>query len=343
MMPLDSLCLRYSENEFLILDQTQLPHQEVWVPIQKVSDMIHAIKTLQVRGAPLIGVAAALALAQSARQGTDRKTLLTQAKALYEARPTAVNLMNCIARMKKVIESTQDKNLIEKTALDLFNEDVLLADRMAQNGVHLIQDGDNILTHCNTGGLATVGIGTALGVIIRAHQNGKKIHVFVDETRPLLQGGRLTTWELRKHQIPHTLITDNMAGHLMSLGKIHKVFLGSDRIATNGDFANKIGTYSVAVLAHFHKVPFYVVAPYTTVDPFCSRGEDIPIEQRDFDEVRGAKGSFGNVSWAPAGTHVYNPSFDVTPFHLVSGWVLDQKFYTPEDIQCGELKKIKVE
>ena len=200
-----------------------------------------------------------------------------------------------------------------------FDEDVALSDAMSERGAALIQDGDSILTHCNTGGLATVGIGTALGAIRRAHEQGKKIHVYVDETRPLLQGARLTTWELARLKIPHTLICDNMAGFLMSQGKVQKVFVGADRIAANGDFANKIGTYGLAVLAHHHRIPFYVVAPETTFDSSCKSGSEIPIEQRRPDEVRAGK--------SPASCEVWNPAFDVTPRTLVTGIVLNNRMF----------------
>ncbi len=338
---LDSMGLRFQASadlkncQFSLLDQTLLPHQEKWLSIESTEQLIEAIQMLRVRGAPLIGVSASIGLAQSAIQGATKDQLLEKAARLFEARPTAVNLMNCINVMTKKIQQTSSTETLTKTvvnaALEIFKEDVELCERMGKHGADLIQDGDQILTHCNTGGLATAGIGTALGVIRKAHEQGKKIHVYVDETRPLLQGGRLTAWELQKLNIPMTLITDNMAAHLMSLGKITRAFVGSDRIARNGDFANKIGTYSVAVNCHYHKVPFYVVAPFTTVDPNCLSGEKIPIEQRNPTEVLG----FGDLQWAPKGTKVYNPSFDVTPAKLVSGWVLDRGVFNIQDIEKG--------
>lgn len=339
MIQIQSLALRYLDHQLQILDQQLLPHQEVWLTIESVPQMIEAIQALKVRGAPLIGVAAALALAQSALKKTSREDLLRETQALYEARPTAVNLMICMDRLRKILQRDDSLQNLVQTAQQIFQEDVDLCERMALHGAAFINDGDHILTHCNTGGLATAGIGTALGVLRKAHEQGKKIHVYVDETRPLLQGGRLTTWELKKLNIPHTLITDNMAGHLMSLGKIQKVFVGSDRIARNGDFANKIGTYAVAVLAHHHQIPFYVVAPYTTVDPDCVHGRDIPIEQRQPEEVLGARGSFGNIEWAPPETKVYNPSFDVTPAKLVTKWILDTGALSAQDIASGALQK----
>jgi methylthioribose-1-phosphate isomerase len=343
MIEIQSLALEFKKGRLRILDQQLLPHTEKWIEIESVQHMIDAIKALKVRGAPLIGVAAALTLAQSALKKAPQAELLKKAQALYEARPTAVNLMICMDRMKKALTENFSIENVVNTAEAIFKEDFELCERIANNGARFIQDGDNILTHCNTGGLATAGIGTALGIIRRAHEQGKKIHVYVDETRPLLQGGRLTTWELKKLNIPFTLITDNMAGHVMSLGKVQKIFVGSDRIAVNGDFANKIGTYSVAVLAHHHGIPFYVAAPYTTVDPECESGEHIPIEKRKSEEVLGVMGSFNGspsmIEWAPENSPVYNPAFDVTPANLVSGWVLDTGVFHKKDIESGALKK----
>jgi len=214
-------------------------------------------------------------------------------------------------------------------------------DCMAKLGASLIKDGDGILTHCNTGTLATPGKGTALGVIREAHAQGKKIHVFVDETRPLLQGGRLTTYELERSNIPYTLICDNMAATLMRQGKIQRVFVGADRIATNGDFANKIGTYSVSVLCKHHNIPFHTVAPVSTVDFECPDGDHIPIEERKKEEVHGASGAFGSVTWAPKNSNTYNPAFDVTPVDLLESIILDSGIYTKEDIKKGALLELK--
>ena len=335
MIKLRSLALQadIGESQFSLrlLDQTLLPHQEKWLSIETNAQMIEAIKALRVRGAPLIGVAASLMVGKLAVERTEKAALLVAAQELYEARPTAVNLMICIDRMTAVIKNAFTPDKVRDLSVQIFEEDVELCNKMAANGAELIQDGDQILTHCNTGGLATAGVGTALGVIRKAHEQGKKIHVFIDETRPLLQGGRLTAWELQKLGIPCTLITDSMAAHLMSLKKITKAIVGSDRIAVNGDFANKIGTYSVAVNCHYHHIPFYVAAPYTTVDPKCKIGTEIPIEQRNKKEVQG----FGELLWAPLDVQVYNPSFDVTPSKLVSAWILDKAVYYKEDIEKG--------
>jgi methylthioribose-1-phosphate isomerase len=350
MINLISMALKFNYSvsekkiELLLLDQTLLPQTEKWLLIQNLDQMIEAIQSLRVRGAPLIGVGASLYLAKESLSVTNKNDLLKIADLLYEARPTAVNLMNCLDRMKKTIHENLNSEKIVETAIQLFNEDVKLCDQIATNGAELISDGDQIFTHCNTGGLATAGVGTALGVIRRAHEQGKKIHVYIDETRPLLQGGRLTAWELQKLNIPCTLITDNMAAHLMSLKKITKAIVGSDRIAANGDFANKIGTYSVAVNCFYHQIPFYAAAPFTTVDPQCKSGSQIPIEQRRPEEVLGAIGNFGvatdgrildRIQWAPSGVQVYNPSFDVTPEKLTSAWIMDQKVFTKKDILEG--------
>jgi methylthioribose-1-phosphate isomerase len=232
--------------------------------------------------------------------------------------------MHAIDRLVRAAGPALDVGAVIAEAESIFDEDVALCDAMAGHGASLIAQGEGILTHCNTGGLATVGIGTALGAIRRAHEAGRQIHVYVDETRPLLQGGRLTTWELGRLGIPYTLVTDNMAPILMREGRIQRVLVGADRIARNGDVANKVGTYGVAVAAHHHEVPFHVVAPWTTVDLSCPDGAHIPIEQRKSDEVRGVEGSFGSIRWSPGDAPTFNPAFDVTPRALISALVLDR-------------------
>ncbi len=316
MKDLRSLALRLEGEKLSLLDQQLLPGQEKWIEVPDPDAMAARIVSLQIRGAPLIGVGAALSLGLHAKRGASKAEMGRAAKTLRDARPTAVNLMAAVDRVSKASDPWA-------MAVAIYEEDVALCERMAGHGNALIQDGDRILTHCNTGGLATAGVGTALGVIRQAHESGKKIHVYVDETRPLLQGARLTAWELEKLSIPYTLLCDNAAASLMSLGKVSKIFLGADRIARNGDFANKIGTYNLAVLARHHKIPFYTVAPLTTVDAKCPSGAAIPIEMRSADEVRGVSGSFGSVRWSPAAGSVYNPAFDVTPADLVTGLVLD--------------------
>jgi len=329
MNPFESLGLKHDGRTLWVLDQTQLPDAEVWLDGSEPDAMIALIKRLAVRGAPLIGVAAAASLATFAQRGASASEYAAACAALRAARPTAVNLMWAMDRMKGASQP-------EAEAQAIFEEDVRLCEGMAQHGSSLIQDGEGLLTHCNTGGLATAGIGTALGVIRRAHEQGKHVHVYADETRPLLQGGRLTAWELRKLGIPSTLITDSMAPLLMRDGKIQRVLLGSDRVAANGDFANKVGTYGVAVQARHHGVPFHPVAPFSTVDLGCPNGAAIPIEMRDQAEVRG----FGPLRWAPEGMPTWNPSFDVTPVDLVTSLVLDRGVYSAKELASGILAKV---
>jgi len=322
-----SLALKIEDNQIYLLDQQLLPHKEEWINCSKLEDMISAIKNLKVRGAPLIGIAAAFLLEKLKEDGVSPDKIKESASVLRESRPTAVNLMNAIDR---VIEN-------DISAYELAQEDIELCMRMGEIGAHLIEDGDNILTHCNTGGLATVGRGTALGVIQTAWEQGKKIHVFVDETRPLLQGGRLTTWELKKLGIPYTLICDNMAATLMRDKRIQKVFVGADRVALNGDFANKIGTYNLSILCQYHQIPFYTVAPFTTIDKDCFNGEDIEIEQRNPKEVLGVKGSFGDIQWSPD-SEVYNPAFDVSPAKNLTGIVFDFGLLDQKQLLNDEIK-----
>jgi methylthioribose-1-phosphate isomerase len=329
MKKLISSAFKFDGKQLLILDQQKLPKVSEWIPCTTVDELVTLIQRLAIRGAPLIGISAAVLLGHLAEQGTTREELLKAATTLRAARPTAVNLMHCIDRMVEVIKKDPfNPEAVVTQAEAIFDEDVALCQAIAEQGASIINQNEQILTHCNTGGLATAGVGTALGVIFQAHDDGKNIHVYVDETRPLLQGARLTAWELHQKNIPYTLLSDNMAAALMQQGKITKILVGADRIAANGDFANKIGTYSIAVLAHYHHIPFYVVAPQTTVDLHCSNGDCIEIEQRKSEEVTGFSGSTGTVSWAPEGANVYNPAFDVTPAKLITGWILDSGVYT---------------
>ncbi|HEY3401299.1 MAG TPA: S-methyl-5-thioribose-1-phosphate isomerase [Geothrix sp.] len=327
MNPFDSLGLRHDGHTLWVLDQTRLPDAEVWLDGSDPVVMVGLIKRLAVRGAPLIGVAAAASLATFAHRGASATEYATACAALRAARPTAVNLMWAMDRMKEATDPVAEAQAI-------FQEDVRLCEGMATHGAALIQDGEALLTHCNTGGLATAGIGTALGVIRRAHEQGKRIHVYADETRPLLQGGRLTAWELGKLGIPSTLITDSMAALLLRDGKVQRVLVGSDRVAANGDFANKVGTYGLAVQARYHGVPFHPVAPFSTVDLACPDGASIPIELRDPAEVRG----YGTWRWAPEAMPAWNPSFDVTPVDLVTSLVLDRGVYTAQQMKDGALR-----
>eukprot|EP01111_Echinosteliopsis_oligospora_P013792 TRINITY_DN503_c0_g1_i1.p1 TRINITY_DN503_c0_g1~~TRINITY_DN503_c0_g1_i1.p1 ORF type:complete len:360 (+),score=116.03 TRINITY_DN503_c0_g1_i1:184-1263(+) len=340
--------IRCKDGKLQVLDQRKLPDVEEWLDCHTPEDMSVYIKQLSVRGAPLIGVAAALSLAHYAAQQTRTEAEIeTQGHYLREARPTAVNLMFAIDLMLQVGVAPASRDfsasrLIE-TAYSIMKKEVDMCDAMSKHGASLIKQGENILTHCNTGALATPGKGTALGVIREAHAQGKQIHVYVDETRPLLQGGRLTAYELQKEGIPYTVICDNMAATLMRAGKIDRVLVGADRIATNGDFANKIGTYSVAVLAKHHNVPFHPVAPLSTVDFACTSGKEIPIEERAREEVLGASGSFGSVRWGPSAAAAFNPAFDMTTADLVDSLILDTGLCTRTDLEAGKLKSLKGE
>jgi methylthioribose-1-phosphate isomerase len=330
------MALRMDGERVLLLDQRRLPDEERWIDATEPAVMEDCIRTLAVRGAPLLGVAAALCLGLLARSGCSPEAFRSAAALLRAARPTAVNLMAAIDRLTGSLVDDELSG-VDEVAMDVFLDDVARCEAMAQHGAALIEDGTGVITHCNTGGLATVGLGTALGVIHRAHAQGKRVHVYVDETRPLLQGGRLTAWELRHLGIPHTLITDSMAAVVLRAGRASRVLVGSDRVARNGDFANKVGTYSLAVAAAHHHVPFHPVAPWTTVDLSCPDGDAIPIEQRDPDEVRGASGSFGSVRWCPRETEAFNPSFDVTPVALVTSLVTDRGVFSREQLRAGAL------
>ena len=283
----------WKDDEVVMIDQKALPHEERHLRFTDYRDVVAAIKDLTVRGAPAIGVAAAMGIALgtlhlAASSREDFKRAFHEiCDQFSQTRPTARNLFWAIERMKRRFDEVslappdQIKRILVEEAMRICEEDIAINERIGANGRSLIQDGDNILTHCNAGALATAGCGTALGVVRAAWEEGKKIHVFVDETRPVLQGARLTAWELTKEKIPATLIADNMAGFLMKQGKIGKVIVGADRIAANGDVANKIGTYSLAVLAKEHKIPFYVAAPISTIDVSLQTGDEIPIEERN--------------------------------------------------------------
>lgn len=336
MQPLSCLSLKLDAEGLLLLDQTLLPHQERWLSCQSVAALEAMIKSLQVRGAPMIALSSSLLLAWLTEQGATREQIAVDLERLRNARPTAVNLMHAMERLRSCLDAPDWAQQLIDEAQRLFIEDRALCTAMATHGLELIATGDRILTHCNTGGLATAGVGTAIGVIRHAHEAGRAISVWVGETRPLLQGGRLTAWELGKLGIPYRLICDSMAAMLMAAGEIDKVLVGADRIAANGDFANKIGTYSLAVLAHHHQIPFYVVAPHTTVDSACANGTTIPIEQRDGAEVRGVSGRF---EWSPADAPVFNPAFDVTPASLITAWILDSGVYRQRDVEQGIFKK----
>ncbi len=339
MQNLMSTALRYEGGELLVLDQRRLPGEELWHKCADENDLIDLIQGLAIRGAPLLGIAATLWVGHCAARGDDNPRLTSTIAALRASRPTAVNLMNYLDRLQSLINNGADASALVAEAVDIFNEDVALCAAMAEHGAALVKSGAKILTHCNTGGLATAGIGTAIGVIVTAHKQNKNISVWVDETRPLLQGGRLTAWEMQNAGVPYQIICDNMAASLMRKGEVDMIVVGADRIARNGDFANKVGTYSLAVLAQHHQVPFYAVAPRTTIDMNCDHGDAIPIELRDENEVRGVSGSFGTCLWAPEQAPVYNPAFDITPAELVTGWILDNGVFSQNDVRNGALVK----
>ena len=335
MRDLRALSISTVGGRLLLLDQRLLPDEERWFDASDPADCAAAIRDLAVRGAPAIGVAAALSLASFAEAGAGPDALHAAANALASARPTAVNLRWAVDRMRPRIQLGVE-SLVAEAEL-IWDEDVAQGDAMAAHGAALISDGEGLLTHCNTGGLACAGVGTALGVVRAAWEAGKRVHVYVDETRPLLQGGRLTAWELVRLGVPHTLITDSMAALILRDGAAQRVLVGADRVARNGDFANKVGTYGLAVAAAWHGVPFHCVAPFSTVDLSCATGAGIPIEARSPEEVRGVKGSFGAVRWAPLQSPVYNPAFDVTPTRLLTSLVLDRGVFSREALSADAL------
>jgi methylthioribose-1-phosphate isomerase len=339
MRPLDSLGLRFDGGRLTVLDQRLLPDEERWLDADDPARMAEHIRCLSVRGAPLIGVAAGLSLGLFARSGVAAEGFAAAAAHLRAARPTAVNLMHAVDRVVTAYRAHGPDGAWAE-AVALFDEDVALCDAMAAQGAALVAEGEGLLTHCNAGALATVGVGSALGVITRAWADGKRVHVFVDVTRPLLQGARLTAWELRRAGVPYTLITDSMAAVVMREGRVQRVFVGADRVAANGDFANKIGTYGVAVHAHHHGVAFHPVAPCTTVDLAAPDGAHIPIEARDAAEVRGVAGSVGRVRWSTDDAPVYNPAFDVTPASLVTSLIIDRAVLTRAELAAGALPKL---
>jgi methylthioribose-1-phosphate isomerase len=314
--------IEWTADGVVMIDQTKLPREEVFVTCRTYQDVADAIRTMVIRGAPAIGVAAAMGVALGVEQGEDFDTVCNT---LAATRPTAVNLFWAIERMR-VLRSTLNGSSNQAIARRMAEEakqirldDIAICQAIGKHGAELVPDGKTVLTHCNAGALATAGYGTALGVIRAAVAEGKKIDVFADETRPFLQGSRLTAWELQHDGIPTTLITDNMAGHFLRSGRIGCVVVGADRIAANGDVANKIGTYSVAVLAKENGVPFYVAAPVSTFDLNITSGDHIPIEERAGKEVTHVFG----VPVAPAEIAVMNPAFDVTPNRYVTAIICE--------------------
>ncbi|PYX91792.1 MAG: S-methyl-5-thioribose-1-phosphate isomerase [Acidobacteria bacterium] len=326
------LTLEWTEAGVRFIDQTKLPTEETYVTCTSYQQVADAIRTMIVRGAPAIGVAAAMGIALGTRDAAarDHASLREEFEKICQVigatRPTAVNLFWAIERMRRKLDASQKLSVAEakraliEEAQRMYVEDIAANQAMGKHGATLMPSSGGVLTHCNAGALATCGYGTALGVIRAAVESGKKIHVFADETRPFLQGSRLTAWELNKDGIPTTVISDNMAGAMMSQGKIGAVVVGADRIAANGDVANKIGTYTVAVLAKEHGIPFYVAAPWSTVDLATPDGEGIPIEQRPATEVT----HFAGKRVTPEGIRVENPAFDVTPHRYVAAIITER-------------------
>jgi methylthioribose-1-phosphate isomerase len=315
--------IQWTDGSVVMIDQTRLPREQVFVTCRSYVEMADAIRSMVIRGAPAIGVAAAMGVALGVQEGADFETVCST---LAATRPTAVNLFWAIDRMRRLRASLNGarpaeivSRMIEEAKL-IRVEDIAICEAIGRNGMSLVPDGKTVLTHCNAGALATAGYGTALGVIRAAVGAGKKIDVFADETRPFLQGARLTAWELQQDGIPTTLITDNMAGHFLRSGRIGCVVVGADRIASNGDVANKIGTYSLAVLAKENDVPFYVAAPVSTFDMTLASGDLIPIEQRAAAEVTHMFG----VAVAPENIAVENPAFDVTPARYVTAIITER-------------------
>lgn len=340
--------LSFEDNAVVILDQSKLPGKVVFERCLTPFEVAQAIKSLKVRGAPLIGVTAAFGMvlaAQNFKGENIVEYLRETGQMLVSTRPTAINLLWAINRMLKVIETNKTMageemiHLMANEAMAMYEEDIAVNKAIGDYGQELIAPGSNVMTICNAGALATCGYGTALGVIRSANKHNKIEMVWACETRPVLQGSRLTVWELTEDKIPVTLITDNMAGHTMALKNIDIVITGADRIAANGDAANKIGTYSLAVLARYHNIPFYIAAPMSTFDISVKSGRQIPIEERDEEEVRQIGGNYITVS----GVKVFNPAFDVTPNQLITGIITEKgvikpPFYENIKIKFSEVK-----
>jgi methylthioribose-1-phosphate isomerase len=330
----------WENGEIVMVDQRKLPGQEVYVHCKTAPEVARAIKNMVIRGAPAIGVSAAMGIALGMRRSKASGTRQFAVEfnktcdLMAGTRPTAVNLFWAIDRMKRVLATgvqagksvDELKDLLEEEARAIHDEDVESCRTMGRFGADVVPDGARILTHCNAGALATAGYGTALGVIRAAAERGKVRQVFADETRPFLQGARLTAWELVRDHVPTTVIAESMAGPLMRRGDIDVVVVGADRIAANGDVANKIGTYTVAMMASFHHIPFYVAAPLSTIDLATASGDDIPIEQRSARELT----HLGPTQLAPEGASVWNPAFDVTPARLIAGIITERGIARPD-------------
>lgn len=330
--------IQWINNHIRIIDQTFLPGRTIFIDLKDVGRVWEAIKKLRVRGAPAIGITAAYGFYLGIKDLPENNftsfwvEIERIADYLNSSRPTAVNLSWALNRLKKTIYANKSKPIAEikdrvlKVAQTIHEEDKRICKQIGEHGLELVKDNFNILTHCNTGGLATSQYGTALSVIYHAHLTYKNIHVWVDETRPLLQGARLTTWELKQAEISLSLITDSTAGYVMKLNKVDMVIVGADRVVANGDTANKIGTYTLAVLAKQHNIPFYVAVPLSTIDLALKKGDQIPIEEREGDEIR----KIGNTQIAPDKVNTFNPAFDVTPFDLITAFITEKGIIYPD-------------
>jgi methylthioribose-1-phosphate isomerase len=326
--------IEWRDNCVIMLDQRLLPHKEVRRICRDHEEVAQAIREMVIRGAPAIGVAAAMGVALGAWKSREKnfdQQFERILAALSKTRPTAVNLFWALERMRKVYTDNRSRGvqtvqrLLKQEAQKIYKEDIAANRQLGKFGASLLGNARQVMTHCNAGALATAGYGTALGVIRALHESGKQVEVWVNETRPFLQGARLTAWELKKEKIPATLVTDSMAGYLMQEGRIDAVVVGCDRVAANGDVANKIGTYAIAVLAKRHGIPFYVAAPTSSIDLNCPSGKAIPIEQRDPKEVSHI---FGR-SLAPKGIRIFNPAFDVTAQDLISAIITEKGIIHP--------------
>jgi methylthioribose-1-phosphate isomerase len=313
--------MRWTGSALELLDQRLLPERIEYLSCRSAAEVAQAIRDMVVRGAPAIGCAAAFGVALEARGGRAAEAAL---EVLARSRPTAVNLFWALERMRKTL-AARGAGALEGEALAIFEEDLAANRAIGAQGAPLIAEGARVMTHCNAGALATAGHGTALGVLRSARDAGRHFSVIANETRPYLQGARLTAWEMVQESIPVTVITDNMAGFLMSRGEVDLVLVGADRIAANGDVANKIGTYTLAVLARRHALPFYVAAPFSTFDTSLADGRAIPVEERPASEVTG----YGGARWAPQGVSVRNPAFDITPAELVSALITEHGVLRP--------------
>jgi methylthioribose-1-phosphate isomerase len=326
--------IKWENDRVVMLDQRLLPQKEVYRVCRDYKAVAEAIRSMVIRGAPAIGVAAAMGVAlgclKATEKGFDREFERIVAT-LSKTRPTAVNLSWSLERVRKVYRENRERGVqavkrsLKEEAMKIYQEDIAANRQLSRLGAVLLGNACHIMTHCNAGALATAGYGTALGVIRALKESGKQVEVWVNETRPLLQGARLTAWELKKEKIPATLVTDNMAGYIMQKGAVDAVIVGCDRVAANGDVANKIGTYSVAVLAKRHGIPFYVAGPTSSIDIKCPSGKEIPIEQRDPEEVSHI---FGRAL-APKGIRTFNPAFDVTPQELISAIITEKGVIYP--------------